>query len=92
MIIAKAGRFYLQYNQLVSDNDITTKDLVLVEQIDGHTKQVIASIDKSGDIRSVGTRLVDAVCNSNGVDELRALVTIADMIIRNTDTGVKVNG
>lgn len=90
MIIAKAGRFYLQYNQLISDKDVTTKDLVIAEQIDGHTKQVIATIDASGDIRSLGTRLVDAVCNNNGADELRALVTIADMIIRKTDTGVKI--
>ena len=52
----------------------------------------IAIIDKSGDIRSFGTRLVDAVCSNNEADELKALVMIADMIVRKTDTGVKVNG
>ena len=92
MMIAKAGRFYLEYNQLISEKDVTTKDLVILEQIDGHTKQVIATIDKSGDIRSIGTRLVDSVCNNNGADELRAIVMIADMIVRKTDTGVKING
>ena len=92
MTLARAERSYLEHNQIVSEKDVTTKDLVILEQIDGHTKQVIAIIDKSGDIRSFGTRLVDAVCNNNGADDLNALVMIADMIVRKTDTGVKVNG